>query len=200
MAVPQNKDLKRLVRRRMGATGESYTRARRTIVRRATTPSPPDGGAPMYPFERFTERAKQLLIFSQQEAELLERPHISGLMIVLGMLRGDDSTLAGIILRSRGVTRTAVEEVEETDPEETVGHGGEVRPGVFRPVRAAHAMVVGAFEAASEMGDDFVGTEHILLGLLTEQTGAAGRMLRERYGMSVAGVIEEIRALRARQE
>lgn len=122
--VTRERDFKRLVRARMRRTGEAYATARAQLRRRGLPPSPAvEGDSRMYPFERFTEHAKKVLTFAQEEAEQYGHGHIGTEHLLLGLLR-DEEGMAGRELAALGVklakVRPFVEQVVPPEPDETV--------------------------------------------------------------------------------
>lgn len=124
-------------------------------------------------FERFTERARQVVVLAQEEARDLNHPFIGTEHILLGLLREEEG-LAARVLEGMGVTtEIARHEVElicgksETEPE-----SGQLP---FTP-RAKKVLELGLREALS-LGHNYIGTEHILLGLARENEGIANQIL-----------------------
>ena len=123
-------------------------------------------------FERFTERARQVVVFAQDEARALQHNYIGTEHILLGLLREEEG-LAARVLQSLEIT---VEEVRE-QVARIVGRGDEA-PGAQIPFtpRAKKVLELGMREALS-LGHNHVGTEHLLLGLVRENEGVAARIL-----------------------
>ena len=123
-------------------------------------------------FERFTERARQVVVLSQEEARGLQHNYIGTEHILLGLLREEEG-LAARVLESLDIT---VEEVR-AQVARIVGQGDEVTGGQipFTP-RAKKVLELGLREALL-LGHNYIGTEHILLGLVRENEGVAARIL-----------------------
>jgi ATP-dependent Clp protease ATP-binding subunit ClpC len=123
-------------------------------------------------FERFSERARQVVVMAQEEARALRHNYIGTEHLLLGLLR-EDSGVAAQVLESLGVT---VEEVR-AQVAEIVGEGDEVTTGQipFTP-RAKKVLELSLREALS-LGANYIGTEHLLLGLARENDGVAARIL-----------------------
>jgi hypothetical protein len=123
-------------------------------------------------FERFTERARQVVVLAQEEARILKHNYIGTEHILLGLLREEEG-LAAHALESLGITveRVRVQVVQ------IVGSGEGVTSGQipFTP-RAKRVLEVALREALS-LGHNYIGTEHILLGLARENEGVAARIL-----------------------
>jgi ATP-dependent Clp protease ATP-binding subunit ClpC len=123
-------------------------------------------------FERFTERARQVVVLAQDEARALKHNYIGTEHLLLGLLREKEG-LASQVLDSLGIT---LEEMRG-QVARIVGHGDELAIGMipFTP-RAKKVLELSLREAIS-LGHDFIGTEHILLGLARENNGVAARIL-----------------------
>src|SRR3712207_1806371 len=123
-------------------------------------------------FERFTERARQVVVLAQEEARTLKHNYIGTEHILLGLLREEEG-LAARVLESLDIT---VERVR-AQVVRIVGSGEEVTSGQipFTP-RAKKALELALREALS-LGHNYIGTEHILLGLVRENEGVAARIL-----------------------
>ncbi|HEX4433953.1 MAG TPA: Clp protease N-terminal domain-containing protein [Acidimicrobiales bacterium] len=125
-------------------------------------------------FERFTDRARTVLVLAQEEARLLEHSFIGTEHILLGVLREGDGVGAEA-LRSLGVSYDAVRQKVV----ETIGMAGTAPSGSppFTP-RAKKVMELSLREAL-QLNHSYIGTEHILLGLAREGEGVAARVLVE---------------------
>jgi hypothetical protein len=123
-------------------------------------------------FERFTERARQVVVLAQDEARALKHNYIGTEHILLGLLREEEG-LAARVLESLDVT---VEEVR-AQVARLVGQGDVVTTGQipFTP-RAKKVLELSLREALS-LGHNYIGTEHILLGIVRENDGVAARVL-----------------------
>jgi ATP-dependent Clp protease ATP-binding subunit ClpA len=123
-------------------------------------------------FERFTERARQVVVLAQDEARALKHNYIGTEHLLLGLLREEEG-LAARVLESLDIT---VEEVR-AQVARTVGEGDEVATGEvpFTP-RAKKVLEVSLREGLS-LGHNYIGTEHILLGLVRVGDGVAARVL-----------------------
>jgi Clp amino terminal domain, pathogenicity island component/UvrB/uvrC motif len=123
-------------------------------------------------FERFTERARQVVVLAQDEARGLRHNYIGTEHILLGLLREEEG-LAARVLESLDIT---IEEVR-AQVARIVGRGDEVTTGQipFTP-RAKKVLELSLREAIS-LGHGYIGTEHVLLGLVRENEGVAARIL-----------------------
>lgn len=126
----------------------------------------------MYPFERFTERAKKVLTLAQEEAESAGHNYIGTEHLLLGLLREDEG-LARAALNALGVelgsTREAIQAALSTAPKSISFQ--------IIPTSRVKKVIEIAFEEAQRMGDSNVGTHYLLFGLLMEGEGVAARIL-----------------------
>src|ERR1043165_3617503 len=123
-------------------------------------------------FERFTDRARRVLVLAQEEARLLNHNFIGTEHILLGLIHEGEGTAAKA-LESLGITLEAVREKVE----ETIGPAGASTTGSppFTP-RAKKVLELSLREAL-QLGHNYIGTEHILLGLIREGEGVAAQVL-----------------------
>jgi len=133
----------------------------------------PGGGTDT--FERFTERARQVVVLAQGEARLLRHDYIGTEHLLLGLLREEEG-LAARVLDELGVTLEGV----RAQVERTVGRGDDAPPTgqiPFTP-RAKKVLELGLREAVS-FKHDYIGTEHILLGVARVDEGVGAKILLE---------------------
>src|SRR5258705_3966347 len=123
-------------------------------------------------FERFTERARQVVVLAQDEARALKHNYIGTEHILLGLLREEEG-LAARVLESLDIT---VEEVR-AQVARIVGQGDEVTTGQIPFTPRAKKVLELALREALSLGHNYIGTEHILLGVVRETEGAAARSL-----------------------
>ena len=123
-------------------------------------------------FERFTDRARRVLTFAQEEARLLNHSFIGTEHILLGLIREGEGVGAKA-LQSLGISLQAVRDKVE----ETIGTAGTVPSGSppFTP-RAKKVLELSLREAL-QLNHSYIGTEHILLGLVREGEGVAATVL-----------------------
>lgn len=123
-------------------------------------------------FDRFTENAKLVVVRGQAHARRLKHPHIGSEHLLLGLASAPDSNALRILAALDVSPARIVERVEETIPP------GKEEPGSHIPFtpRAKKVLELG-FEQAGELGDEHIGTEHILLGMLVEGEGVAAQVL-----------------------
>jgi ATP-dependent Clp protease ATP-binding subunit ClpA len=123
-------------------------------------------------FERFTERTRQAVVLAQDEARELKHNYIGTEHLLLGMLRVEES-LAARILESLDIT---IEEVR-AQVARIVGQGDELPTGQIPFTPRAKKVLELALREALAIGHDYIGTEHLLLGLMRENEGVAARIL-----------------------
>jgi ATP-dependent Clp protease ATP-binding subunit ClpC len=138
-------------------------------------------------FERFTDRARRVVVLAQDEARTLQHDYIGTEHVLLGLISVDGG-VAARALESLGITRQAVREQVEA----LVGRGE-------RPSRSGHIPFSGrakkvlelSLREAIQLGHNYIGTEHILLGLIREADGAAAQALR-RLGADLDTVRQQV--------
>jgi len=123
-------------------------------------------------FERFTDRARRVLVLAQEEARELNHAFIGTEHILLGLIREGEG-VAAKALEALGVTFDAVREKVE----EAIGANNNPTPGSppFTP-RAKKVLELSLREAL-QLGHSYIGTEHMLLGLVREGDGVAAQVL-----------------------
>lgn len=125
-------------------------------------------------FERFTERARQVVVFAQQEARDLGHNYIGTEHLLLGLLR-EKHCLGARTLASAGVTL----EDARARVEQIVGRGeGQPTGQVPFTPRAKKALEL-ALREAMGLGHNYIGSEHVLLGITRADENVANRVLRE---------------------
>jgi ClpA/ClpB-like protein len=123
-------------------------------------------------FERFTERARQVVVLAQDEARALHHNHIGTEHILLGLLREEDG-LAARVLESFGVT---AEEVR-AKVGNIIGPGDAVTSAQIPFTPRGKKVLELSLAEALRLGHNYIGTEHVLLGLVRENEGIAARIL-----------------------
>ncbi len=125
-------------------------------------------------FERFTERARQVIVLAQDEARSLRHNYIGTEHLLLGLLREEEG-LASRVLTTFGV---AVEDVR-ADVARIIGLGDEIATGQIPFTPRAKKVLELALREAQSLRHGYIGTEHILLGLVREGEGVAMQVLLE---------------------
>src|SRR5437660_3804714 len=135
-------------------------------------------------FDKFTERARKVMQLAQEEAQRLHHNYIGTEHLLLGLLREGDG-VAGKVLTRLGVdleqARQAVEGI--------VGRGDHLVSGEIGLTPRAKRVVELAVDEARRLHHHYLGTEHLLLGLLREGEGVGAGVL-ESFGLS----LQEVRA------
>ncbi len=132
-------------------------------------PSPIEG-TPM--FERFSRRARQAVVLAQEEARDLGHDYIGTEHVLLGLVREDDG-IAAIVLRDLGITATQV----RAQVEEIVGRGKGSPSGHIPFTPRAKKVLELSLREAMQFGHNYIGTEHVLLGVIREGKGVAAQIL-----------------------
>jgi ATP-dependent Clp protease ATP-binding subunit ClpC len=125
-------------------------------------------------FERFTDRARRSVVLAQEEARMLNHNYIGTEHILLGLLREEDG-VAAKALTTLGVSLEAV----RRDVGEIVGRGSEVPRGHIPFTPRAKKVLELSLREALQLGHNYIGTEHILLGLIREGEGVAAQVLQK---------------------
>ncbi len=137
--------------------------------------------------ERFTQRARRVLSLAQEEAERLEHNYIGTEHLLLGLIR-EEGGVAGRVLRELGLEQKRVEELVERMTRASTRSGStapELSPGTKRVLELA-------VDEARRMGHHYIGTEHLLLGLVRLPEGVAIDILK-RLGVSPEEVRRQTR-------
>ncbi len=123
-------------------------------------------------FERFTDRARRVVVLAQEEARMLNHNYI-----------GTEHLLLGLIHEGEGVAARALEamgislEVVRQQVEEIIGQGQEAPSGHIPFTPRAKKVLELSLREANQLGHEYIGTEHILLGLVREGDGVAAQVL-----------------------
>jgi ATPases with chaperone activity, ATP-binding subunit len=140
-------------------------------------------------FERFTERARKVVVRAQDEARFLKQNYIGTEHLLLGLI-GEKEGIAAKVLISLNVSLEDIKNAIRESVTEGTSEAFEHIP--FTP-RAKKVLELSLREAL-QMGHNYIGTEHILLGLLREGEGVAARVLNS-FGVGLESVKEKIREL-----
>jgi ATP-dependent Clp protease ATP-binding subunit ClpC len=123
-------------------------------------------------FERFTDRARRVVVLAQEEARLLNHNYIGTEHILLGLIHEGEG-VAAKALESLGISLEAV----RAQVEEIIGHGGTAPSGHIPFTPRAKKVLELSLREALQLGHNYIGTEHILLGLIREGEGVAAQVL-----------------------
>ena len=134
-------------------------------------------------FQRFTERAQKVLVLAQEEARRLKYPYIGTEHILLGLIKEGE----GIAAKALEQMNISAEKVK-TVVEQMVEVGKQSVPADIPPTPRAKKVLELAVEESRRMGHNYVGTEHLLLGLVREGEGVAAQVL-----VSLGADLERVR-------
>jgi hypothetical protein len=123
-------------------------------------------------FERFTDRARRVVVLAQEEARLLDHNYIGTEHILLGLIHEGEGVAAEALERM-GVSLEAV----RAEVERIIGRGIEIPSGHIPFTPRAKKVLELSLREALQLGHDYIGSEHILLGLLREGDGVAAEVL-----------------------
>lgn len=144
----------------------------------------------MYPFERFNEATKRVLTLAQEEAERSHHSYIGTEHILLGLLRERDTVASTVLDRIKvdiADVRRSIDTILGAHERIVIQH--------IIPTSRVKTIIEISFSEARRMGDSFVGTEHILLGLLIEGEGIGAHVLND-HGANLENVRVEIDVVR----
>jgi ATP-dependent Clp protease ATP-binding subunit ClpA len=149
-------------------------------------------------FERFTDRARRVVVLAQEEARMLDHNYVGTEHILLGLIHEGEG-VAARALESLGISLEAVRQ----QVEEIIGQGQQAPSGHIPFTPRAKKVLELSLREALQLGHNYIGTEHILLGLIREGEGVAAQVL-VRLGADLNRVrqqtVELLRAHQARAE
>ncbi len=137
-------------------------------------------------FERFTDRARRVVVLAQEEARLLNHGYIGTEHILLGLVSEGDGVAARSLERL-GVSLEAV----RAKVEGIIGRGGGAPSGHIPFTPRAKKVLELSLRESLQLGHNYIGTEHILLGLIREGEGVAAQVLVS-LGVDVSRVRQEV--------
>jgi ATP-dependent Clp protease ATP-binding subunit ClpA len=123
-------------------------------------------------FERFTDRARRVVVLAQDEARLLNHDYIGTEHLLLGLIH-EGKGVAAQVLEALGISLATVRQ----QVEDIIGTGQEPPSGHIPFTPRAKKVLELSLREALQLGHDYIGTEHILLGLLREGDGVAAQVL-----------------------
>ena len=123
-------------------------------------------------FERFTDRARRVVVLAQEEARMLHHNYIGTEHILLGLIHEGEG-VAAKALESLGISLDAVRQ----QVEEIIGQGQQTPSGHIPFTPRAKKVLELTRREAEQLGHNYIGTEHILLGLIREGNGVAAQVL-----------------------
>ena len=125
-------------------------------------------------FERFTDRARRVVVLAQEEARMLSHNYIGTEHILLGLIHEGEG-VAAKALESLGISLEAV----RAQVEEIIGQGQQAPSGHIPFTPRAKKVLELSLRESLQLGANYIGTEHILLGLVREGEGVAAEVLRK---------------------
>jgi ATP-dependent Clp protease ATP-binding subunit ClpC len=140
-------------------------------------------------FERFTDRARRAVVLAQEEARMLNHNYIGTEHLLLGLVHETEGVAARVLTALEiGLqdVRSAVEEI--------IGHGQSAPAGQIPFTPRAKKVLELSLREALQLGHNYIGTEHILLGLVREGEGVGAEVLRKR-GATLDGVRAQVVSL-----
>jgi ATP-dependent Clp protease ATP-binding subunit ClpC len=123
-------------------------------------------------FERFTDRARRVVVLAQEEARMLDHNYIGTEHILLGLAHEGEGVAAKALERL-GISLEAVRQLVE----EIIGRGKQAPAGHIPFTPRAKKVLELSLRESLQLGHDYIGTEHILLGLVREGEGVAAKVL-----------------------
>ncbi len=135
-------------------------------------------------FERFTERARRVIILAQEEAKRLNHSAVGTEHILLGIIREGEG-VASKVLESLNISPDRV----RTEIESSIGRGERAPYEEVAFTQRAKKVLELALDEARRLGHNYIGTEHLLLGLIREGEGVAARVLE-----AMGADLERVRA------
>ena len=135
-------------------------------------------------FERFTEKARRVVVYAQEEARMLNQNYIGTEHLLLGLIREQD----GIAAKALESLSISLEDVRQ-QVEELIGRGTYVPTGHIPFTPRAKKVLELSLREALQLGHNYIGTEHILLGLIREGEGVAAQVL-----LNLGADLEKVRS------
>ena len=135
-------------------------------------------------FERFTEKARRVVVYAQEEARMLNQNYIGTEHLLLGLIREQD----GIAAKALESLSISLEDVH-AQVEDLIGKGTFVPTGHIPFTPRAKKVLELSLREALQLGHNYIGTEHILLGLIREGEGVAAQVL-----LNLGADLEKVRS------
>jgi ATP-dependent Clp protease ATP-binding subunit ClpA len=140
-------------------------------------------------FERFTDKARRIVVLAQEEARMLNHNYIGTEHILLGLIHEGEG-VAAKALESLGISLSAVRQRVE----EKIGQGEHSQSGHIPFTPRAKKVLELSLREAQRLGHNYIGTEHILLGLIREGEGVGAQVLMD-LGADLTRVREKVTQL-----
>ena len=137
-------------------------------------------------FERFTDRARRVVVLAQDEARRLDHNYIGTEHLLLGLIREGEG-VAAKALEALGISLDTVRQ----QVEQIIGQGQQAPSGHIPFTPRAKKVLELSLRESQQMGHNYIGTEHILLGLIRQGDGTAARVLAG-LGADLSGVRAQV--------
>src|SRR2546422_3530982 len=137
-------------------------------------------------FERFTDRARRVMVLAQEEARMLNHNYIGTEHLLLGLIHEGEG-VAAMAMTSLGISLEAV----RSQVEEIIGQGQAALTGHIPFTPRAKKVLELSLREALQLRHNYIGTEHILLGLIREGEGVASQVLHH-LGADLNGVRQTV--------
>lgn len=138
-------------------------------------------------FERYTDRARRVVVLAQEEARLLNHNYIGTEHILLGLIHEDEG-VAAKALKNLGASQEGIRSYVES----VIGRGGSSPLGNTPFTPRAKKVIELSLREALQLGHNYIGTEHILLGLIREGEGVASQCLTGQFSLKLHDVRVEV--------
>src|SRR4030066_1443564 len=135
-------------------------------------------------FQRFSDRARRVVVLAQEEARMLNHNYIGTEHLLLGLIQEGEG-VAAKALESMGISLEAV----RSQVEEIIGRGSSAPTGHIPFTPRAKKVLELSLREALQLGHNYIGTEHILLGLIREGEGVAAQVL-----LNLGADLEKVRS------
>src|SRR5580692_10670468 len=122
-------------------------------------------------WQRFTERARKVVFFAQEEAGRLGENYVSTEHLLLGLIREPDS-VAGRVLDRLGIRVSDI----RSNVERMIAHGDARLGQDMQLTPRAKRVIDLAYDSARQLNNNYIGTEHLLMGIIREGQGLGGRV------------------------
>jgi ATP-dependent Clp protease ATP-binding subunit ClpC len=138
-------------------------------------------------FERFTDRARRVVVRAQEEARMRDHDHVGTEHVLLGLTHETVGGVVAKVLESLGIGLEAARQRVT----EVIGRGEQAPSGHIPFTPQAKKVLQLALQESGSLGHHYIGTEHILLGLIREREGVAAQVLSE-LGADLDGAREQV--------
>jgi hypothetical protein len=168
----------------MSFSNREETDAKKPVEKEETSQQPPSSSTTekRSTFDKFTQQTKKVLTLAQEEALHFQHNYVGTEHLLLGLV-GEGEGVAAQVLTNFGVELNTVRSAFEF----IIGHGDHIVLSEFSLSRRAKKVIELAVDEAARLKDDYIGTEHLLLGLLRESDGI-GASLLESLGINLEQV------------